>query len=155
MEQRITQQSTNSECDHDGEGGRINIRGAQCEEEIGRAGDVESRQDGIYGGTAWKQDCEDTGSERWCLGIGSEFIVIQVLNEGAILTWFTVRWNTFERWIGGEGGSLCWDVLVAGTRFPGRSWRQLKQHVSRHRRRQQLLQRTQWPHGGTGGWRPL
>ena len=35
MEERVAQQATDSEGDHNGEGGRIDVRRTQCEEKVG------------------------------------------------------------------------------------------------------------------------
>jgi hypothetical protein len=58
MEQSITEKTSHSKGDHDRQRGRINVGRAEGEEEVGRAGDVKGREEGVDGRRAREEDGE-------------------------------------------------------------------------------------------------
>ena len=84
VEQGIAQQPADGEGDHDGERGRVDVGGAQGEEEVGRTGDVERREEGVDGGRAREEDSEEAGCEGGGGGVvAGELCGVEVFDDRA------------------------------------------------------------------------
>jgi hypothetical protein len=85
MENSIAQQAADSKRDHDTQRRRINVRRTQCKQEIGRAGDVERRQQRVYGWAAWEEDAEGARDEARSARVLGEFLPVQGFDDRALL----------------------------------------------------------------------
>lgn len=61
VEQGIAEQTADGEGDHDGERRGVDVRRAEGQQEVGRARDVQRREQGVDRGTTWEEDGEDLG----------------------------------------------------------------------------------------------
>jgi hypothetical protein len=50
VEKSVTEKTAHSKSNHDGKRSRINVGRAEGEKEVWRTGDVEGREEGVYGG---------------------------------------------------------------------------------------------------------
>ena len=86
VEQRVAHEPADGEGDHDGQGRRVNVGGAQGEEEVGGPRDVERREEGVDGGAAGEEGREEPrGEGRVVLGGGGP-LGVEVLDERACLS---------------------------------------------------------------------
>lgn len=63
MEQRVAQQAAHGKSDHDAQRRRVNVRRAQREQKVGRARDVQRREEGVDGGRPGEEDGEEARRE--------------------------------------------------------------------------------------------
>ncbi len=103
MKQGIAQQPADGKRDHDGQRGGVDVGGAEGEQEVGRAGDVEGCEQGVdarvRGG---EEDCEEAGGEGGGgEGVSGGFGGGEGVDDGAGLVW---------------GGLLAWGACDEGQR---------------------------------------
>ena len=86
VEQGIAQQAAHGKGDHDGQRRRVDVGRAKRQQEVGRAGDVQGREDGIDGGRAGEEDGEEAlGGGRGLLGVRGDLFGGEGLDYWAIL----------------------------------------------------------------------
>lgn len=86
VEQGIAQQAAHGKGDHNGERRRVDVGRAQGQQEVGRAGDVEGRENSVDGGGAGKEDGEETlGGRGGLVRVGSDLFGGEGLDYWAIL----------------------------------------------------------------------
>ncbi|KAI6759721.1 hypothetical protein HG530_010401 [Fusarium avenaceum] len=84
MEQSITKKTSNGKSNHHGQRGRVDVGRAQSEEEVGRAGNVEGRKEGVHGGRTREENGEKArGHRRGCSGVVSMLCGVKLLDNGA------------------------------------------------------------------------
>lgn len=86
VEERVTEQAADGKRDHDGQVRGVNVGRAQGEQEVGRAGDVERREEGVDGGGAREQHGEEARRQRRGLGVVVRLLGgVEVLHDGTSL----------------------------------------------------------------------
>ena len=86
MKECIAQQSADGKGDHDVEGAGVDIRRAQSEEEVGRAGDVEGSHQAVEGGGGeGEEEGEGSLEGGGCCGGVGVFVRGEGLEDGTLL----------------------------------------------------------------------
>ena len=85
VQERVAEDAANGEGDHDGEGGGVDVGGAERKEEVGGAGDVGGREEGVDGGAAGEHDREGALHEPGGLVGRGEELMVEFLHEGTVL----------------------------------------------------------------------
>ena len=86
VEEGVTEQAADGEGDHDGQGRWVDVGRAQSQQEVGRARDVEGREEGVDGRAAGEEDAEQLGQARGTgVRVGGGLGGVEVLDDGALL----------------------------------------------------------------------